>query len=100
MLIKPVSITDNAIVAIKEILDAKEIPDDYGLRIGLENMGASCGTTSYVLGFDKKDENDLAYEVENVPVYIKKTVVLHVTGLQLDHVNEGEVSGFLFKKED
>ena len=47
-----------------------------------------------------KDENDLAYEVENVPVYIKKTVVLHVTGLQLDHVNEGEVSGFLFKKED
>ena len=100
MLIKPVSITSKAIVAIKEILDAKEIPDDYGLRIGLENMGASCGTTSYVLGFDKKDDSDLIYEVDDVPVYIKKAVVLHVTGLKLDHVKEGEVSGFLFKKED
>jgi len=100
MLIKPVAITDNAIVAIKEILNAKEIPEDYGLRIGLENMGTSCGTTSYVLGFDKKDENDLAYEVDEVPVYIKKSVVLHVTGLMLDHVSEGEVSGFMFKKED
>ena len=100
MLIKPVSITEKALGEIKEILDAKEIPEDYGLRIGLENMGASCGTTSYVLGFDKKDDKDLTYEVDEVPVYIKKSVVLHVTGLQLDHVTEGEVSGFLFKKED
>ena len=100
MLIKPVSITPNAIIAIREILKAKEIPDGFGLRIGLENMGASCGTTSYVLGFDKRDANDLAYEVDDVPVYIRKTEVLHVTGLKLNHVTEGEVSGFLFEKED
>ena len=100
MLIKPVSITSNAIIAIREILKAKEIPDGYGLRIGLENMGTSCGTTSFVLGFDKKDANDLVYEVDDIPVYIKKSEVLHVTGLKLNHVTEGEVSGFLFEKED
>lgn len=100
MLIKPVSITDSAIIAIREILKAKEIPDGYGLRIGLENMGASCGTTSYVLGFDKKEANDLAYEVDDVPVYIRKTEVLHVTGLKLNHVTEGDVSGFLFEQEE
>ncbi|RLD21918.1 MAG: iron-sulfur cluster assembly accessory protein [Bacteroidetes bacterium] len=100
MLLKPVSITTTAIAAIKEIMSSKEIPDDYGLRIGLENMGASCGSTQYVLGFDKKADNDLAYEVDEVPVYIKKSEVLHVTGLKLDHITKGEVSGFSFEKED
>ena len=100
MLFKPVSITDKAIVAIKEIMSSKEIPDDYGLRIGLENMGASCGSTQYVLGFDHKTDTDLVYEIDEVPVYIKKAEVLHVSGLTLDHVTEGEISGFSFKKKE
>ncbi len=100
MLIKPVTITESAVKAIKEIMQSKDIPKDYGLRIGLENMGASCGTTSFVLGFDQKQENDLAYEVDEVPVYIRKTEVLHVTGLTLDHVTEGDISGFSFSKEE
>ena len=98
MLIKPVSITDKAIAAVKVIMHAKEIPDNYGLRIGLENMGASCGSTQYVLGFDQKTDADLVYEIDTVPIYIKKTEVLHVSGLTLDHVTEGEISGFSFNK--
>jgi iron-sulfur cluster assembly protein len=100
MLIKPVSITDTAIAEIKKIMDSKEIPDDYGLRIGLENMGASCGSTSYVLGFDRKNDGDLSYEVKDVPVFIKKQEVLHVSGLKLDHIKEGEISGFSFLREE
>ena len=100
MLFKPVSITDKAITAIKEIMNSKEIPNGYGLRIGLENMGASCGSTQYVLGFDQKTDTDLVYEVDAVPVYIKKAEVLHVSGLTLDHVTEGEISGFSFKKNE
>ena len=100
MIIKPVSITSSAITAIKEIMNSKEIPEGYCLRIGLENMGASCGSTQYVLGFDKKADTDLVYEVDEIPVLIKKTEVLHVTGLKLDHVTKGEISGFSFEKED
>ena len=99
MLLKPVSITNSAIKAIKEIMATKEVPDGYGLRIGLENMGASCGTTSFVLGFDRKTESDMAYMINEVPVFIKKAEVLHVTGLKLDHISKGEVSGFSFEKE-
>ena len=98
MLIKPVSITNKAIVAIKKIMNSKEIPDGYGLRIGLENMGASCGSTQYVLGFDQKSDTDLSYEIDDIPVFIKKAEVLHVSGLTLDHVTQGEVSGFSFEK--
>ena len=95
------SITSKAIIAIKEIMRSKNIPEEYGLRIGREEIGASCGSgaTQYVLGFDKKSNTDLAYEIDNIPVYIKKQDVLHVNGLELDHVVEDEVSGFLFKKE-
>ena len=100
MLFKPVSITEKAITAIKEIMNSKEIPDGYGLRIGLENMGASCGSTQYVLGFDQKGDSDLVYEIDEVPVLIKKAEVLHVTGLTLDHVSEGEISGFSFEKKE
>ena len=99
MLIKPVSITDKAITAVKEIMNSKDIPNNYGLRIGLENMGASCGSTQYVLGFDQKTDADLVYEINAVPVYIKKAEVLHVSGLTLDYVTEGEISGFSFKKD-
>ena len=100
MLLKPVSITGNAIEAIKGIMNSKEIPDNYGLRIGLENMGASCGSTQYILGFDQKTDADHAYEIDSIPVYIKKSEVLHVSGLSLDYVSEGEISGFSFNKED
>ncbi len=100
MQLQPVSITSKAIIAIKEIMRSKNIPEEYGLRIGRENMGSSCGSTQqYALGFDKKSNTDLAYEIDNVPVYIKRQEVLHVNGLELDHVVEGEVSGFLFNKE-
>jgi len=98
--LEPVSITEKALKAIEEIMKSKEVPVGYGLRIGLENMGASCGSTSYILGFDAKKSTDLVYEVDKIPVYINKKEVLHVTGLKLDHVTEGEVSGFSFIKED
>ena len=100
MLFKPVSITNKAIQVIKEIMNSKEIPEGYGLRIGIENMGTSCGSTQYVLGFDQKEDSDLDYEIDDVPVYIKKAEVLHLTGLSLDHVSEGEISGFSFEKNE
>jgi len=96
----PVNISDRAIEAVLKIMKSKEIPQNYGLRIGLENMGASCGSTSYVLGFDSKKETDLTYMVDRVHVFINKAEVLHVTGLILDHVTEGKVSGFSFVKEE
>jgi len=99
MLIKPVSVTNSAIVAIKQIIKTKEVPDDYGLRIGLKNMGASCGSASYILGFDKKYDSDICYEVGEVSVIIKKIEVLHLTGLKLDHILVDDVKGFSFEKE-
>ncbi len=98
--LEPVSITEKAQKEIEVIMKAKGIPVGYGLRIGLKNMGASCGSPSYILAFDTKKSTDLVYEVDKIPVYINKKEVLHVTGLKLDHVTEGDVSGFSFIEEN
>ncbi len=100
MLIEPVKITDQAIAEIKKIMTDKEIPAGYGLRIGLENMGASCGSTKYIIGFDQKNDQDIAYEVQGVPVYIKKAEVVHLIGLKVDLFANETDRGFLFEKEE
>ncbi|MEN8248396.1 MAG: iron-sulfur cluster biosynthesis family protein [Bacteroidota bacterium] len=99
MKIEPVSITSNALNAIKEIKKAKNVPQDHGLRIGRASAGASCGAASYRMGFSKKDDNDISYLADELPIYINKLEVLHLAGLKLDYVVEGEKSGFLFERE-
>ena len=100
MEIKPIDITQNALNAIQVIIKAKEVPEGYGLRIGLADKSVSCGATNYTLGFDKKSERDISYSQQNLEVIIKKTDVVHLAGITLDHVTENEVTGFSFSRED
>ena len=98
MKIEPVSVTDKAVEAVKAIMEAKEVPDEYGLRIGRAAAGASCGSTAYRLGFSKKNENDISYFADDLPVIINKLEVLHLSGLKLDYIQEKDKSGFLFER--
>ena len=47
----PVTISKKAITEIKHIIQAKKVPEGYGLRIGVK--GGGCGAT-LILGFDQK----------------------------------------------
>lgn len=96
--IKPVSISEEAATAIKEILEDKSIPGDYGLRVGVD-QSAGCGEKNYILGFDKKSERDIAYEIDDIPVFIKKSDVLFLTGMRIDHIDNDDGKGFTVVKE-
>ena len=54
MALTPVSLSEKAVTEIKEIINHKNIPPDYGLRIGVSGGGGCGGGISYILGFDKK----------------------------------------------
>ena len=56
----PVSISEKAMKEVKAIMSKKGIPKNYGLRVGIK--GAGCAGISYLVGFDKKKESDVAYE--------------------------------------
>jgi iron-sulfur cluster assembly protein len=94
----PILITNKALEEVRIIMNSKEVPDDYGLRIGVRGTG--CGSTGHILGFDHKKENDLEFMRNDVPVYIQKKDVLYMVGYELDFVEREDASGFAFKKID
>jgi iron-sulfur cluster assembly protein len=91
--IRPVSISEKAVAEIKKIMQTKNIPHDYGLRIGVK--GGGCGV-SLMIGFDKKKETDIAYDLNDIPVYIDKKHTLYVMGKEVDFYEGEDARGFTF----
>ena len=60
----PIGLTSRALVEVKNIIQEKSVPADYGLRIGVQ--GGGCSGMSYLLGFDKAKEQDEVYDLDGV----------------------------------
>jgi len=93
----PIEITDEAWVEIKNIVEKKNIPPEYCLRIGIN--GAGCAGISYVLGFDKPGENDKKYEANNMEILIEKKHLMYLLGIKLDFYEGIDARGFTFIKD-
>ncbi|HTE32710.1 MAG TPA: iron-sulfur cluster assembly accessory protein [Chryseolinea sp.] len=91
--IHPVTITPRAIAEIHKIMATKNIPEGYGLRLGVK--GGGCGVT-WLIGFDKKKDADIAYDVDNIPIYIDKKHTMFIIGKEVDFHDGEEARGFMF----
>lgn len=91
---EPVTLSEKAAQEVKAIMAGKNIPEGYGLRIGMK--GGGCGGMSFVLGFDKPKENDLAYEVEGIPVFVEKRHTMYLLGMEVDFYEGADARGFMF----
>ena len=93
--ILPLKITPFALIQIKNLMIKKDINNNgYGLRIGMK--GGAC-SASFLLGFDKKNDNDKSYILEEINIYIDKKHLMYLLGLEIDfEENEEGVSGFVF----
>ena len=92
--IQPVSISARAASQIRKIMQTKNIPADYGLRVVIK--GGGCGGASLLLGFDKKKDSDLVYTIDSIPVYVDKKHTLYVIGKEIDFLENDEARGFMF----
>jgi len=90
----PVEISQQAIIEIKNILNKKGIPEDYGLRIGVR--GAGCGV-AFKLGFDKEKDTDEKFETDGVKVFIQKKEMMFLIGKKIDFYDETDGRGFFFE---
>lgn len=90
----PVTISEQAVNEIKNIMNHKNIPEDYGLRIGIS--GGGCGGMSFILGFDKKKTTDVSYEYEGIPVYVEKKHTMYLLGMEVDFYEGSDARGFTF----
>ena len=55
----PIQITDSALKQLKRIMGEQNVPEEYGLRVGVK--GGGCSGFSYILGFDVLKEKDQVF---------------------------------------
>ena len=94
-MLEPVTLTPKAIQEVKHIMAYKNIPEGYGLRIGVKG-GGGCGGMGFMLGFDKPKEGDLSYEQEGITIHVEKRQTMYLVGLEVDFIESSEVRGFTF----
>jgi iron-sulfur cluster assembly protein len=92
--LKPVSLSNRAAEEVRKIMQTKNIPAEYGLRVGIK--GGGCGGVSLVIGFDKPKTNDLHYEIEGIEVLIDKKHTMFVIGKEVDFYEGADARGFMF----
>jgi iron-sulfur cluster assembly protein len=92
--IKPIGLTPRAAEEVRKIMQTKNIPADYALRVGIR--GGGCGGVALIIGFDKKKSTDLAYQDEGIEVLIDKKHTMYVIGKQVDFYEGADARGFMF----
>ena len=95
--IHPINLSSRACEEIHQIRKTKGIPADYGLRVGIR--GGGCGGMSLIIGFDRKKETDLSYEIAGIQIYVDKKHAMYLIGKEVDFVDEADTRGFTFVEE-
>ncbi len=89
----PVTISEKAVQEIVKIMATKNIPADYGLRVGVK--GGGCGV-SLLIGFDKQKDSDKVYSISNITVLVDKKHTMYVIGKEVDFYEGDAGQGFVF----
>lgn len=92
--LKPVTLSKKAAEEVRKIMATKNIPKDYGLRVGIR--GSGCGGAALMIGFDRKKESDLTYEIEGITVHVDKKHTMYVVGKEVDFYDGADKRGFMF----
>ena len=90
----PVNFTESAISELKNLRETAVTAEECYLRIGVK--GGGCSGMSYLLAFDKKEQNDREFEIEGIPVVMNKAHVMYVLGMIIDWENGLNNRGFTF----
>jgi iron-sulfur cluster assembly protein len=91
-----ITITSKAISEIKRIREQNNIPETYGLRIGVR--GGGCSGFSYALGFDAEPRpTDIVLDADGVRVFIDAKSMFYLMGVTLDFSDGLMGRGFTFK---
>lgn len=90
----PITITDSALKQLKRIMGEQNVPEEYGLRIGVK--GGGCSGFSYILGFDVLKEKDQVFEIQGFKVFMEKSHSMYLLGMEIDWLEGLNNRGFTF----
>ncbi len=90
-----IQITEKAVKEVKRIMLENNVPEDYGLRVGVK--GGGCSGLTYSLGFDAKaNEADSTIEMNGVKLFIDGKSLFYLSGTILDFTDGLNGKGFVF----
>lgn len=90
-----IKITAQAIKEVNKIREENNIPDNYGLRIGVK--GGGCSGLKYTLGFDaEQKEGDTIIEQDGIKLYVDGKSLFYLAGTELDFTSGLNGRGFVF----
>jgi iron-sulfur cluster assembly accessory protein len=90
----PVKLTQRAVEEVKRLMSEPGFEEGQYLRMGVK--GGGCSGMSYVLGFDKQEPDDEMYDIEGVPVVMKKAHGIYLFGIEIDFQSGLNARGFVF----
>lgn len=91
----PVKLSANAMAEVRRLMSEPGFEEGQYLRVGVK--GGGCSGLSYVLGFDKMEADDTAYEIEGIPVLMKDAHGIYLMGMEVDFSDGLNARGFVFK---
>lgn len=90
-----ITITEKAIREVKSIMVQNNIPENYGLRVGVR--GGGCSGLTYSLGFDSDiRESDAVLDIDGIKLIVDNKSLFYLTGTQLDFSDGLNGRGFVF----
>lgn len=90
----PIALTPRALEEVRNILREKNVPAEYGLRVGVQ--GGGCSGLSYLLGFDKAKDQDETFDLDGVTLIMDKKHAMYVMGMEVDFQDGLNARGFTF----
>lgn len=90
-----IRITPKAVNEVKKIREENNIPENFGLRVGVK--GGGCSGLKYSLGFDGEEkEGDTVIEQEGIKLLVDGKSLFYLSGTELDFSDGLNGRGFVF----
>jgi iron-sulfur cluster assembly protein len=90
-----ITVTEKARKEIARIQESNNIPDNYGLRVGVK--GGGCSGLTYTLNFDENTrDGDTIIESESVKLFVDGKSLFYLMGTELDFSDGLNGKGFIF----
>lgn len=90
-----ITVTEKARNEILRIMQSNNIPENYGLRVGVK--GGGCSGLTYTLNFDGVEKpGDTIIESERIKLFIDGKSLFYLMGTQLDFSDGLNGRGFVF----
>ncbi len=91
----PVRLTIGAIEEVKRLMQEPGFDHDQRLRVGVK--GGGCSGMTYILGFDKPEDDDERFELEGISFVMNKGHQIYLYGMEVDWQGGLNSRGFTFK---